>query len=119
MHPTAYGNFGEFFFEHMAKTKTKSVPDNAALPAPCDAARAVISTASTRVRQRNPRLTIRLRQNGGGKVEIIGGPHNDHAGWLLRLEDIFGTRGTAFSISQLNRLMAASRDSDGKSILAG
>ena len=106
--------FGEKFFENMAKAKTQSVPECAPLPAPSDAERAAIAVASTRVRQRNPRLTVRLRQNGGGKVEIIGGEHNDQTGWLLRLEDTFGTRGTAFAISQINRLMAASRDSDGK-----
>ena len=110
--PTA--GFGEFFFENMAKARTKLFPEEVALPSPSDAERAAIAGASTRVRQRNPRLTVRLRQNGSGKVEIIGGEHNDQTGWLLRLEDIFGTRGTAFAVSQLNRLMAACRDSDGK-----
>lgn len=98
----------------MEKVKTKSVTQIAPLPAPSDAERMAIAVASTRVRQRSPRLRVRLRQNNNCKIEIIGGEHNDQAGWLNRLEDVFGTRGTAFAISQLNRLMATCRDRDGK-----
>ena len=81
---------------------------------PGDAERAAIAEASDRVRTRKPRLEAVCRQSSAGRIETLGPAHNDDAGWLARLQDAFGTCGTAFAIAQLNRLLGASRTADGK-----
>lgn len=75
---------------------------------------AAISEAAERIRLRKPRIEAVLEQSQSGKVETLGPKHNDREGWLVRLQDAFGTRGTAFAIAQLNKLIAISRNSDGK-----
>ena len=81
---------------------------------PGDAERAAIAEASKRVRTRKPRLEAVCGQSNAGRIETLGPVHSDHAGWLARLQDAFGTCGTAFAIAQLNRLISASRTADGK-----
>ena len=46
-------------------------------------------------------------------LTVSGGAHNDHQGWLHRLQDVFGTHGQDFAVSQINWVMVACRDSDG------
>ena len=75
---------------------------------------AAISQASFRIRNRKPRLEAVLEQSRHGLIETLGPGHSDRAGWLARLQDVFGSHGTAFAISQLNRLMSVARKSDGK-----
>lgn len=73
-----------------------------------------IERARTRVQARSPRLRVECRQNQKGALELVGGFHSDQAGWLTRLQDLFASRGTDFAMSQLNRLIAACRNSEGK-----
>ncbi len=75
---------------------------------------AAISEASEHVRTRRPRLVAVCEQSSAGRIETLGPKHNDREGWLARLQDVFGTRGTEFAVAQLNRLIGVSRNSDGK-----
>lgn len=86
----------------------------APLPDPSANEKAAIDEAKRRVRERHTRVTVAIKQTEGAKVEIEGGGHSDHTGWLARLQDAFGTRGTHFAISQLNQLMTACQDTQGK-----
>lgn len=85
-----------------------------ALPPPDASEAAAIEAALKRVRARVPPTTVTFSQDSKGKVDLQGAEHNDHDGWLARLVDAFGTRGTPFVLSQLNQIMSASRDGDGK-----
>jgi hypothetical protein len=67
-----------------------------------------------RVGGRSPRVRVDYLQDNACALTLLSGAHSDRDGWLLRLEDVFGTRGTDFPLSQLNRLMSACRDSEGK-----
>ena len=95
------------------KRLAKKTADEERSP-PGDAESAAIAEASDLVRARKPRLEAVCRQSSAGCIETLGPTHNDHAGWLARLQDAFGTCGTAFAIAQLNRLISASRTADGK-----
>ena len=93
-----------------AATKESEFPN---LPPGRDEALA-IAHAKQCVTARTPRVTIDCQQSSAGKIDVFGGAHNDHNGWLARIENAFGTRGSAFALSQLNRLMAVCRDDGGK-----
>ena len=67
-----------------------------------------------RVDGRLPRVRVEYAQDEEGVLKLLGGAHNDHQGWLTRMQDVFGTRGTDFAVSQLNRLMVVCRETDGK-----
>ena len=82
--------------------------------APDAAEQAAIDKAFLDIAARPPRVTVRFSQRENGKVELEGADHNDHAGWLARLENAFGTNGRAFALSALNQLMGAARDNGGK-----
>ena len=75
---------------------------------------AAIAEATRRLEIRKPRLVAICEQSSAGRVQTLGPDHDDHAGWLARLQDAFGTHGTAFAIAQLNKLIASSRTADGK-----
>ncbi len=85
-----------------------------ALPPPDASEMAAIEAALKRVRAREPSVTVKFGQDEKGTVKLQGAEHNDHTGWLARLANAFGSRGTQFAISQLNQIMVASRDGDGK-----
>ncbi len=91
----------------------KVAPASPVSPPSADEQRA-IDEAVKRVADRAPRFAMRLRQKADNAIEILGGEHSDHQGWLTRLEDAFGTRGQAFAITSLNRLMMMCQDKDGK-----
>ena len=80
---------------------------------PSDAERTAIGRAAGHVQSREPRVRVRCSQSKAGAIEELGPDHNDHAGWLARLQDVFGTRGTDFAIMQLNRLMSISKTTEG------
>lgn len=84
------------------------------LPSPSAAEKQAIDRATLRVGGRSPRVRVEYTQNKEGVLKLIGGSHNDHAGWLSRLQDAFGTRGHDFAVSQLNRLMVACKEADGQ-----
>lgn len=94
-------------------TRAAREPKSAQLSAPSAAEQEAIRTAQSNVDARQPRLRVRVNTRKDGTVELLGGDHNDHTGWLARLEDAFGTRGTAFAVAQLNSLISASKLSDG------
>ena len=85
-----------------------------ARPAPDAGERAAITAAAQRVRERAPRVAVKFSQGDNGKIELQGAEHNDHQGWLARTADAFGSSGMAFALSQLNQIMTACRDNDGK-----
>ena len=82
-------------------------------PNPTPAEQRAIDDAVLRVSERTPRLALRIKQNGGGTVSVLGPEHNDHQGWVTRLEDVFGTHGPAFAAVSLNQLMAVCQDKAG------
>jgi hypothetical protein len=84
------------------------------LPSPSTPERQAIERATLRVEARSPRVQIKCSTDEKGAVKLLGGAHSDHAGWLARLQDLFGTNGTDFALAQLNRLIALCRNSDGK-----
>jgi hypothetical protein len=57
---------------------------------------------------------VKCSTDDSGVLELLGGAHSDHAGWLVQLQNVFGTRGTDFALAQLNRLIAQCKDTDGK-----
>ena len=73
-----------------------------------------INLARKKIASRTPRLTTVLAVNATGSIANIGPEHSDHDGWLARLENLFGSSGRDFPISQLNHLLALTRTSDGK-----
>jgi proteasome lid subunit RPN8/RPN11 len=96
----------------MSKRKRIAPQQAMPMPVPSDAERIAIESATHRLRGRSPRLSIAIEQDAEGALCEIGPNHNDRAGWLARLEDAFGTRGTAFALSQLNQLIRACQGSD-------
>ena len=83
------------------------------LPVPDDAQSKAIASARTRVAARSPRFKINLTLDAKGGIANIGADHSDHDGWLLRLQDAFGTCSDCFPLSQLNLIVSVSKDSAG------
>ena len=99
----------------MSRKQAATDQSKATLPRPSHAENQAIERARMRVDGRSPRVKVgEYTQNNKGALTLVGGTHGDHHGWLLRLQDAFGTRGTDFAISQLNRLMVLCRGTDGK-----
>jgi hypothetical protein len=71
-----------------------------------------MDTAYERIRTRDPAFELSLTQSADGTVERIGPDHNDHQGWLVRLESAFGTGGKLFAFNQLNLLMPLCMNKD-------
>lgn len=84
------------------------------LPGPSAPERQAIERATLRVEARSPRVRVKCSAGENGVLKVVGGAHSDHAGWLARLQDAFGTSGTDFALAQLNRLITLCRDADGK-----
>ena len=95
-------------------TVSKAIPTPALLPPPGTGEQAAITSARTRVAARAPRFAVQARQDENGKLEPLGPDHTDASGWIRRLEDAFGTTGTAFPTTQLQHLLRACQDSAGK-----
>lgn len=102
--------------ETTALTAKKQKPDSgSAAPVPALAPpdgheQHAIERARRRVDERRPRVRVDLDQPKEGRLDIRGGGHSDHDGWLIRLQDAFGTNGTSFALSQLNQLIGACRE---------
>jgi len=84
------------------------------LPPPSADERKAIDQAITEVTNRLPRFEVEFTQKPDGGLEIFGGAHNDHGGWLTRLENVFGTRGSSFAYAQLSQLLSLCQDSSKK-----
>lgn len=89
-------------------------PTAAKRPAPDEAERAAIGASRARIEARKPRVSVHFKQGADNKIDLEGAEHCDHAGWLARLQDAFGTRGSEFALSQLTQLLTACRDEKGK-----
>ena len=98
----------------MSRKPAATSDSKPSLPSPTSAEQQAIERARLRVEARPPRVRVEYAQGAEGVLELLGGAHNDHQGWLDRLQDLFATRGTDFAISQLNRLMVLCGASDGK-----
>lgn len=68
--------------------------------------------AHTRGEQRHKRMSLKTKRRAG-KLTHIGPPHSDLAGWLMRLQDAFGTNSQDAALAQLNAIMNALRPSEG------
>ena len=84
------------------------------MPPPDAGEIAAIITARSRVSVRAPRFTVQTRQGKDGRLGPIVPQHSDAQGWIGRLEDAFGTSGVAFPTAQLNHLIRACQDGEGK-----
>jgi hypothetical protein len=87
--------------------------DKAPLPSPSAAERKAIGESQSRRAKRSPRFSMKIEKAADGSLANVGPPHDDHEGWLSRLEDLFATHGRSFALSQLNSLLQAARGSDG------
>ena len=99
--------------KHEAKKQKAPPKPPKALPAPNEAQSRAIASARTRVAARSPRLRINLTLDTKGGIANIGAHHADQDGWLLRLQDAFGTCGECFPLSQLNQILSVSKDASG------
>ena len=98
-----------------ASKVSRSGPPPVVTPAPpSPAEQRAIDDAVLRVSDRVLRFRASIDQGVDGTVKIIGPEHNDHHGWLVRLEDTFGTHGRAFATGQLNCILTACQDKAGK-----
>lgn len=101
-----------------ASKVSRLVPPRVVTPAPPSppsaAEQRAIDDSLLRVTDRGPRIGISIDQAADGSVKVIGPEHNDTNGWLVRLEDAFGTYGRAFAMSQLNCILMACQDKAGK-----
>ncbi len=80
------------------------------MPLPSSAERAAIEAARQRAASRNPPFAVRIKSEGRPQ---FGPTHADGAGWVDRLEDVFGTRSSAFAVAELNRFVNAARTAAG------
>ena len=84
------------------------------LPAPGASEQRATEAARQRRAARTPRFAAKLDKDAKGSIVKIGAPHSDEAGWTDRLQDLFGTVGTSFPISQLNHVLTLARDVEGQ-----
>ena len=84
---------------------SRPVPSTPMQAEPGEAEQQAITRASSRVSSRRPRFSTQLAADADGRIAKIGPDHADQDGWMARLQDLFGTRGTAFAISQLNHVL--------------
>ena len=95
------------------KTKSKAPANPPVLPVPSREENEAIKTASERVRQRKPRISLNVGPGAKPANPKLGPPHADAAGWLARLQDAFGTPSTAFASAELNHLLGMTQKADG------
>lgn len=76
---------------------------------PTDSERTLIIDAQSKIRRE--RVAVKVKNNADGTY--VGPEHADARGWEARLKDAFGTSSDAFAISQLNKLLEASRSPKG------
>ena len=83
------------------------------LPAPGPAERAAIEAARADTSRRPPRLKVDIETGKKNEIARIGPTHADTAGWLQRLNNVFGSCDDAFATAELNQLIRASCLKDG------
>lgn len=97
------------------KTKQRSShkPAQPPLTAPEPSERAAIAEARERLAARRPRFSTDLEVDESGGVANIGPEHSDRDGWLARLDDLFGSNGRSFAISQLHIVLKIAQGAKG------
>lgn len=93
------------------KAPTGAQPQPLAAPEPSE--RAAIAEARKRLAGRRPRFSTNLEVDESGGVANIGPEHSDRDGWLARLEDLFGSNGRSFAISQLHNVLKVAQSAKG------
>ena len=93
-----------------AKAKTAN-PEQVAKPARSEDELAQMRTAAERRKARHEPVTASVKRKAGGGLDLAC-PHDDHRGWLLRLNDAFGTRSDKFAVGQLNNLLGMIGEND-------
>lgn len=97
----------------ITQQKNADGASQAAAELPSVSERTAIDDARSRIRARGPRFATRLDTDEAGRVVEIGPEHSDRDGWLARLDDLFGSSGRAFPLSQLNHVLQISKTSKG------
>ena len=96
----------------MAK-KVSPKPAPAPLPPPSAPQQHAIAIAKQNLADRTPRLTTSLETDDKGAIANIGAEHSDHDGWMARMQDLFGSNGKNFPLSQLNQILQVARAANG------
>jgi hypothetical protein len=90
--------------------------------APSDSDRDAMRKSLVRNQGRGERVSALVANfpddNGTPRV-WIGEPHNDKRGWLIRLQDAFGTHSDEFALRQLNSLATMARESGDGTVQSG
>jgi hypothetical protein len=95
------------------KPTDKKAPAAAPLHPPEQRERAAIEDARRRLSSRRPRFAARLAIDKKGAIAEIGPDHSDVEGWLARLDDLFGSNGRSFSLSQLSHILSVAQSANG------
>jgi hypothetical protein len=105
------------------KTRTRVAPETVAVArqvlsareaSPTEADREAMKNSLRRNQARGERVTVLVANMPGedGAPRVwLGEPHNDKRGWLIRLQDAFGTHSDEFALKQLNSLATMARES--------
>ena len=111
-----------------AKTRTRGDPAAAAVArqvltaretSPTEADRDSMRKSLVRNQARGERVTAlvaNMPDEDGTPRIWIAEPHNDKRGWLIRLQDAFGTHSDDFAVRQLNWLATMARESGDGSV---
>jgi hypothetical protein len=94
----------------MPKRKKPILPDSEQaepLPSPREREKRAITDSAERVKNRRPRLSLKLRTKEDGRTLEIRPRHSDIDGWVARIRDAFGTTSLDFANSELSKLANA------------
>src|SRR5262245_31739756 len=100
----------------IAKRKKPILPDSEQaepLPPPGEREQCAITDSAERVKNRRPRLSLKLRTKEDGRTLEIRPRHSDVDGWVARIRDAFGTTSLDFANSELSKLANALTPSGG------
>lgn len=92
----------------MADQKT---PPPALVPEPSASERELMIDSFRRTQARRKRAKVKIEKADGPRSCDVGPGHNDVRGWLIRLNDAFGTSSDDFALAQLNKLIAIAQPS--------
>jgi hypothetical protein len=104
-----------------ARTRTRVAPETVAVArqvlsaqqaSPQQADREAMRNSLLRNEARGERVTVlvaNMPDEDGTPRVWLGEPHNDKRGWLIRLQDAFGTHSDEFAARQLNALATLAR----------
>ena len=94
--------------KRIATPPQQASPQPAPLPKPGDREKSAIQGSKERVKNRRPRVSLKLAQKeGAGSTLEIGPRHSDGEGWSARIRDAFGTTSLDFAESELGKIAHA------------